>query len=131
MFPSKWRLLVICLAGFIISARGQQLYITFNPLNCVNCSMGLYALLREPEIPIMTIVFKEEDQENEEEWEETFEFSRFPKIQLIYEDSLFYALSKDDFESEIIIRNHAQEELYRALLKRFNIYVVKKLFVQE
>lgn len=130
MFLIK-KVLLLAMILCYLNAPAQQLYITLNPLNCVNCSIGLYALLKEPGIPDICVTLKESCRENAADLEETFEFSRFPKIRLFYSDSLYQALSRESFESEIIISDDTHRETFRAMLKRFNIQTIRNIFSPE
>lgn len=124
----KSHLYLFLFLGSCFNATAQTLYLTLNPLNCLNCSIGLYALEKDPFIPEIRVVVPQQYSRDPAFLEETFEFSRFDKIKLSYSDSLYTWLSQGNMASEVIVFNKDNRESYREPLQTLSPTVVNRFF---
>lgn len=109
-------LFIIWLLSFFPSL-AVETYITFNPASCMSCVSGIYRICKVDKIKSIQIVAKEEYANDTEELNKLYEFNRFPKIRLVFSDSLYNALSAMKYEAELVIRDK-QKELYRRNVKQ-------------
>lgn len=99
----------------------QKMHVTFDPLKCITCSSGLYALSLEKNINSIDVVLLSRYAEDSLELHEKFDFKKHPKIILHYSDSLYNALSRSATDAELIIFDSKNKELYRSALKQINL----------
>ncbi|MBS1778313.1 MAG: hypothetical protein JST70_03250 [Bacteroidetes bacterium] len=102
-----------------------NIYIPFDPKNCINCSAGLYSLCREPSVQQLTLILKEEYRADEQDLNETYEFNKFPKIKLVYSDSLYRTWSHTDNAIDLVIADDGNKEIYRSDLRRLNMQKIR------
>lgn len=108
-----------------------NIYIPFDPKNCINCSAGLYSLCREPFVQQLTLILKEEYRADEHDLNETYEFNKFPKIKIVYSDSLYRAWGRTDNAIELVITEDGNKEIYRSDLRRLDMQRVRTICAMQ
>ena len=126
-------LLFIFLTGSLVALPcfGQQVYITVQPGNCVNCTSKLYELHRLKNLNKINIVIQGRFQESKKDIEELYEFNSIKKFNIIYSDSLFETISKAQFFPELVAFNGAGSEIYRSVLTKINLKKIEQLFSND
>lgn len=123
--------LVCSLLLFYYSSKAINTYVTFNPLNCINCSSGLYALCNENVIPHIKLVLKEQYKEDINDINEKYSLDKFDKLSIIYSDSMFEMLSNQELDGELIITNNVGKELLRQNLKQIDLPGVRSYYIDD
>ncbi|MBS1771826.1 MAG: hypothetical protein JST82_03125 [Bacteroidetes bacterium] len=109
----------------------NELFITMSPLNCITCSSGVYDLARENSINIISIVLESKYKEDSTEIEEMYSLSKFPKIKVVFSDSLYKHFSHDNNNPELIIADARKAEIYRSSLKSIDMRAIHHYFPLE
>lgn len=117
--------LTVLLCGKV---RAIETYITFNPLNCINCTSGIYHLSEEKYIKNIQVVFQEMYREDTADMQELYAFRDYPKLHIVFSDSLYKKLSHTDLDAEFIIIGDNHTELYRTSMKRLNMSEIRRYY---
>lgn len=125
------RILVFILMLFFNTTSANEIIITFNPLDCITCTSGLFFIGNEGAVSSVKIVVREIYKEDSAELNEKFEFYKYPKLKVMYNDKLYTKLNghSNDIEKNklFIISNDGKKVVYAQELNKLNLTQLKAI----
>lgn len=107
----------------------NEIVITFNPLDCITCTSGLFLIGKEDAVSSVKVVVREIYKEDSAELNEKFEFYKYPKLKVLYSDKLYNKLNgqSNDIEKNklFIISNDGKKVVYAQELNKLNLSQLK------
>lgn len=118
LFSTLLLTIAICLCSLktVGATDTKNIYITFSPLTCLNCSANLYTICGLPEVKKITVLIPTMFQGDSTELVEKYEFNKQPKLSLVFSDSMYNSKVKNQAYPEIIIEQADGKVLFRKVL---------------
>src|SRR5690606_18420831 len=107
--------ILTCFAISISSAMAQEIYVSVQPGNCVNCTFHMYQLEQKKNVNRINVVMEERFAQSTDDIEELFEFSKNKKYHLVFSDSLYNHIADGETLPRIAVIKNG-EEIYRTSL---------------
>jgi|GEM_PF-5109230 len=129
------RIILMSLLFLLNTAFANEVIITFNPLDCITCTSGIFLLSDDASVKQMKVVVKEMYREDSAELNEKYEFHKFPKLQVCYNDGLYNRLNggvakeikEIDKNRLFIVSDDGRRILYTQELDKLNLTQLKRI----
>lgn len=117
---------------FSCQLKAVTVCITFNPLNCIACSSGIFDLSKEAQIKRIILIARSSYQEDSSDISEKYELGKLSKVKLLFSDSLYDTFQGKEFDAEFILfSDKTKKALYKGKLNKINLGSVRSYYAAE